>query len=280
MPVKNIECQIAEAQIARLLAGDSFSNEVLAELEDHIASCDGCRAHVSGKMVEEAPPETPVLEPEVRTPRPSINLLQAQFRPLLDDEPEAVEDPTPAPKPKAKPKPAGTQAVVQTPMQMPNAQNFWKPLAYSGALAVVLFAMSYLMKNPTAVFGEKAAAAVPAGPVEAKPKETNSTQPASTTPPEAPAPAEEPQFSVLLNGRTDTSEPVERPMATSVPVSAAPAEPTPRETTVSTPQSKPQPKPAAKPAPKAAKKPAVPKPKPRRKGGSLRFYDSEGRPLN
>ena len=30
MPVQNIECQIAQAQITRLLAGDTFSSEVLA----------------------------------------------------------------------------------------------------------------------------------------------------------------------------------------------------------------------------------------------------------
>lgn len=44
MSVANLECQIAQAQIARHLAGESLMPEVLADLEAHIESCASCAA--------------------------------------------------------------------------------------------------------------------------------------------------------------------------------------------------------------------------------------------
>lgn len=305
MPVQNIECQIAQAQITRLLAGDSFSNEVLAELETHIGECAECRAHVSNRrsaleaMVAEA-------DPQPATPRrsgaPQINLLTAQFKPgVPEPEPEAtISKPRPAqPKPENLVPAPVRQAVVETRREAPsNVQNFWKPLGYSCALAAVLFAMSYIMKNPTAIFGDKAvetlASPTSSTTTASKTSKTPSAKPAdpapkaSTTPPEATksAPAKDATSAAASAGAASTTE-ATKPASTkdAAPASEEPkpsiflhenaldTQPTERVASIGAPR--------IRHRARIHRRTATPhiRPEPRRARSTLHIYDADGRQI-
>jgi hypothetical protein len=43
MQVQNVECRLAQAQIARYLAGENLPDDTIQELERHLARCAGCR---------------------------------------------------------------------------------------------------------------------------------------------------------------------------------------------------------------------------------------------
>src|SRR5688572_1375339 len=47
MQVQNFECQIAQSQMARYLAGEAFSPEAVKQLNEHIAGCTSCKASLS-----------------------------------------------------------------------------------------------------------------------------------------------------------------------------------------------------------------------------------------
>src|SRR5579872_6837623 len=42
MPVKSVECQLAEMQIGRFVSGDSLSAEAVRQLDAHLAKCPNC----------------------------------------------------------------------------------------------------------------------------------------------------------------------------------------------------------------------------------------------
>lgn len=107
--MQNIECQLAQAQIARFLAGDTLPRDSIEGLQRHIAKCEECRAVAEENRVS--------LE----------NMLASQYVPSagdlpeldeepLDDpqalEPEAEPEPAPAPAPAPKPKKAAKPAPV------------------------------------------------------------------------------------------------------------------------------------------------------------------------
>jgi hypothetical protein len=62
MSVKNLECQIAKAQIGRYLAGDALSSEAVGQLEEHIAECDECQSRSERQASE------PCWEERIRPP--------------------------------------------------------------------------------------------------------------------------------------------------------------------------------------------------------------------
>jgi hypothetical protein len=199
-------------------------------------------------------------------------------RQTVAEEEETVQNPTPKQRkqsnqPKASQKPA--QAVN------PTVASFWKPLAYSGALALVLFGMSYLLKNPTTLFGEKAMTSLPATTNPAKSQDqANSTTTESTS---DGVDAEEP--TVFLTGDEPETEPIERP-ALVVADPASPDEAT--SETMTEPSSETPPVQAVKTQPKPiVSTPRVVKHKAKtrktgskvkhiRSSNSVKFYDTSG----
>jgi len=233
MQVQNIECQIAQAQIGRFVSGGALSPEALTQLEGHIGECAECETFLAERKAAlqailaggaKAAVEMPLQEPARSAGGPLARLreqLAAKVEPLEAREPK------------------------------PDRRTTLKPLILSGALALVLVAMSLLTKNPTALFGDKALPAAAAAPAltpaqDAKPAKTASPA-ASTTPPKA--------------------APISHPSPTTPPpaVESAAAKPSTRPAT---------PRPAAtQPAPKPA-------PKLRRPTGSIRVYDANGNPIS
>lgn len=51
MNLQNIECQLAQAQMNRYVAGDPLPEDTLQQLEKHLASCSDCRAVATEKKV-------------------------------------------------------------------------------------------------------------------------------------------------------------------------------------------------------------------------------------
>ncbi len=138
MPVKNVECQLAQAQLQRYMAGDQLTKEVLSSLEQHISSCEPCRA--DAKAVRERIKERSKTSTVAAVHMPVAPSKAAQLMQTLNlKTASALPDPRPAE--------AG-------------ARRNLKPLYYSGALALLLVGMTYL-NDPTKLFGGRADAAAP-----------------------------------------------------------------------------------------------------------------------
>ncbi|MEX2243461.1 MAG: hypothetical protein WD716_06395 [Fimbriimonadaceae bacterium] len=190
MQVKNIECQIAQAQLRRYLTGEEMPNNVVSELETHLKHCPECmdaaqtlRESLKGVLSRKIAGKP---EPKLPEPAPRRTETPVVQRPAEPEEPAQ----------------AATHAVVQTPADIlgqPDSDfkpanlkkgSNMKTLAYSGALALVLVLMSTVFKDPTMLFGPRASSIVPdtltvAGPAatdteptdEEKPPETNTVEP-------------------------------------------------------------------------------------------------------
>lgn len=290
MSVQNIECQIAQAQISRLLKNEPLGQAIMAELEAHVAACPDCQAFIiehnrSLDVVvgSEQPAKTKKTSRKSRKPEPEVEeAIQAN-----DEERLAFEKLF---RPKAH------KAAVETKRETTTVSSFWKPLAYSGALAAVLLAMSYVMKNPTAIFGERVIA-----PVSAEAKATDNDLPsnasndraveptppsaAQTNPSEGPVGTEEPTPTIMNVALTQDAEPIAReddPSPADAQVGSyvkAPAKPV----VSSEPQA---PKPAVTPRPRVTVR-TLNRSQHRRTvrhratkpSGSVQFYDANGRPL-
>jgi hypothetical protein len=139
MQLKNLECQLATAQISRYLSGDSLCEEAVAQLEGHISRCEDCRQQLSDRRAElmakltSKPSEGPD-EPE-RTLRTRFDLAEFIKSKVQTNRPVTAAIRTDSPKP----------------------PQFTKPALYSLALGAVLIGMSYASKNVGSVLGPKAA---------------------------------------------------------------------------------------------------------------------------
>ncbi len=189
MSVQNIECQIAQGQISRYLSGDSFPTTMVTELEKHIAECPQCQEIVNQKKamlqamlrmqgakpvkaVVEMPIEQELIEEELpkRAPR-SKPARQTLSQKLVDRIAEAHASQN-----------AGT-TVQREPSDKKN--TYGKPLMYSLALAAVMVGMSYVMKDPTRLFGDRVVAQ---GTAPAATVAGNSETPPAATPEPAQTP--------------------------------------------------------------------------------------------
>lgn len=260
---KNFVCQLVEAQMTRYLAGHPLSDEALAQLDQHIASCPECKAVLEAKKdailgVPAAP--TPTAKPG------------AKIQHALVDAPAAMAVAAAKPKPHhrrdggtANTKPR-TKWAVQ-----------WKPLALSVALAVVMVAMSLVAQNPTSVLGPKALSKLPEA---AKPAPV--PVPAATEPPVAEGPIEpapepgSPEFvgpDVPAAG-SPTFDTLAEYEASLEPASPPPAEPEPEPAAPVAAKPKPTPKPTVRRTP--VRRPA---PQPQNSRPTIRVYDAQGRPI-
>jgi hypothetical protein len=157
MRIQNIECQLAQGQLNRYLAGDPLSDTALTQLEAHFAECGECQAEVAMRRqtlesVASPSPMTPVATNEKPTAAsPVPRFLVDALRGKPDAKPKTVKPSTP------------THAVIHDERE-PAAQgsSMIKPLLYSVGLAGVLLAMTAIMKDPSRVFGARAEEVLPA----------------------------------------------------------------------------------------------------------------------
>lgn len=258
---KNFVCQLVEAQMTRYLAGHPLSDEALAQLDQHIASCPECKA------VLEAKKDAILGVPAAPTPpaKPGAKIQHA-----LVDAPAAMA--TAAPKRPNRPEGSTTAAKPRTKWAVQ-----WKPLALSVALAVVMVAMSLVAQNPTSVLGPKASSKLPEAakpapvPVPAATEQPVAEGPIEPVPepgspefigPDAPA-AGSPTFDTLAEYEASlepASPPPAEPEAEPVAPVAAKPKPTPKRTVRRTP----------------VRRPA---PQPQNSRPTIRVYDAQGRPI-
>jgi hypothetical protein len=217
MQVQNIECQIARAQLGRYLAGDGMAGEAVSQLEAHIAKCPDCKAAMQAKRASlEAAltTSTPKSHP-AHSAKPSrttgLNPSASRLAQALMAKAAAVEIAPPTP-----PKVAPTAAAAPAPAAKPVA---WKPIVYSGALAIVLIGMSYLSKND--LLGTKAGTGLPekAPVTSAAPKATPSPAPVATPSP-APNPSAAPVAKTKVVATPVATKPVETEKPVTKPVEA------------------------------------------------------------
>lgn len=166
MPVQNIECQLAQGQIARYLSGDSFPTAVVTELEKHIAECEHCQEIVAQKK---AMLQAMMRLQDAKPAKAVIQIAEEEE----EEEPETVVEEAPKAKAKEKAKPSRqslSQKLIERIAEAHETQSskaetvrepadkkkiFGKPLVYSVALAALMVGMSYVMKDPTRLFGDR-----------------------------------------------------------------------------------------------------------------------------
>ena len=178
MQVKNVECQIAQAQMRRYLAGEEMPQAIVSDLEAHLKGCADCMAAAQLERQSLASVLT--------------NRITGQSRKPASPGAPAPQSPIPfatklAPK-KLQPGKAAIQAPADI-LDTPDEQYAPKPkkrpinlktVAYSLGLALILVLMSTVMKDPTAIFGPRASEPNTDTPqIVADPAET--TPPTDTT---------------------------------------------------------------------------------------------------
>ncbi|MBX3118142.1 MAG: hypothetical protein KF784_03690 [Fimbriimonadaceae bacterium] len=277
MPVQNIECQIAQGQISRYLSGDSFPTAVVTELEKHIAECPNCQEIVNQKKsmlqamlrLQGAPAAKAVVEvledeeeaevkvSEVtRQPKPSRQTLSQK---LIDRIAQAHEE---------------QEKQVSTKREAFDKKKFFgKPLMYSLALAAVLVAMSYVMKDPTRLFGDRVVA-------------SSSSAALDQTPPPVAAPEEdttgttvEPE--ILGNTVSSVTDSIANAASAALATQTLPEQPATEPPTTEAPPKTVEPAAAkpttATPTPARKTQKRIPQRKPSSSG--IRVYDKDGNPI-
>ncbi|MCH8979393.1 MAG: zf-HC2 domain-containing protein [Armatimonadetes bacterium] len=156
MQVKNVECQIAQAQMRRYLAGEEMPLAIVSDLEAHLKGCADCMAAAQLERQSLASVLT--------------NRITGQSRRPASPAAPAPQSPIPfatklAPK-RLQPGKASIQAPIDIfdapdeqyapdPKKKKKSINL-KTVAYSLGLALILVLMSTVMKDPTAIFGPRA----------------------------------------------------------------------------------------------------------------------------
>ncbi len=181
MLVQTIECQIATVLMKRYLDGDELPQELIEDLEQHLKVCPGCKKILDNEKVSiedvlDGPQE----------PKSFIDRLRNTF--------------TKTPEPRALVTTHPNEAILAATQTInrstpPGLAAFKNPkvLVLSAGLAVVVIAMSTILKDPTRLLGPKA------GPIAAKTEEKSEDSSDHTEPtkkdPEAAADThkEEPQ---------------------------------------------------------------------------------------
>lgn len=136
--MQSIECLLTQAQVKRYLAGAEFSDDLLLSIERHLKACPDCMAEASRQreaLGGGAGETLAAVEPVAKTSL--IAKVKTAFAPRVVEEPLLAN-----PGQSGQPDPI---AVLKTP----------KNLILSGSLAVVLVAMSLMMRNPSSLFGPR-----------------------------------------------------------------------------------------------------------------------------
>lgn len=237
MQVKNIECQIAQAQLRRYLTGEEMPKGLVGDLEAHIKNCNECmaaaqhqRESLSGVLASKIMGKSPV-------PLDSTGGANAVIKKYTQ---KRETKQTVVPFEPAK-------AAVQTPLDILDTpdehfaskikkKKISKPsnvktIAYSVGLAVLLVLMSTVFKDPTSLFGPRASAnKQDTPPVESSEPVTKNPKAgtnAIVTPPATTENTEDTEAntdSSTDESTVDTTEATsEKPVSTSKPVEKKPA---------------------------------------------------------
>jgi len=290
MNTKDLECRLAQAQLARYVAGEELAAELVADLEAHIAECADCHAAVEARRR--------ILGQRLFRGEGFASQAPAESSVAPVVEPYAVVEMPAQPSERKSRLPAWMEGVlpVGSGMASGGVARKWRPLALSLLLSGVLIAMTAMAKNPNALFGERVAPTPGKGTAAAPPvgaQDRASTPPTSrsndrpaTHPSQGPNEAN-PSTATVAPGaasggstigspppnRTDPSLPANQARADEAHRSAANARPA-TERVGAPPRQGRQARPTSASGP-------VPNPARRRtraqdEVGSIRVYDSEG----
>ena len=290
MAAQTIECQLAQGQIGRYLAGTDMSHEAVSQLELHISECPQCSFFVEAKRAE--------LRRKAEANNAAVSVLDEakHIHPFARN----VTPPTEAMESlietiRAKATPQVEAKIVETQREPAIAKPIhWKMFAYSAALGAVLLGMSHFTSNPTALFGERAEKTTPtvvAGATEStaeKPKGIESTGIKATGDPFAQddaftPPVTESDSVNTVEPKADTTDPksvnTQNPAQPATPITT----PTPAKT-ITPARSKPRTsyrrrsatRRSARTPRRTNRRPA----QPADGGNSIRVYDSNGNPVS
>lgn len=300
----SLECELTRVQMKRYLGGEELPEPLMEELEQHVHACPSCRHYLDTQKLKLAAKLSGAKAEKIKAPQ----------------EPKGPKDSDVFHEPKQK---------LFTP----------KTLGLAAALALVLFAMSAVAKDPTLIFGRKASAAMASSekdqPVEDEDHDENHEEAEETST------TSKKKVGEIMTGETVRQELKEKeeadlakdeahsaPQKTADPgheshpePEAKKPDPAEHHVTKTAPEPKPEAKheekkapdlslviaengktkkePAPRPRPQAAtpkRAPAVtrkssprkvspkrsssPKPAPAKGSGSIKVYDSQGRPIN
>ncbi len=168
MQVQELECQIAQAQMGRYLSGEEMPTDMVEELEGHIAGCDRCREALQARRQSL---EMLLLEPTTiveapREPKRSKKSVKAAVSvPEETHVPAAFAGRPTQIVPDIN---LGGEERRETPTDF--LRKNVKTLAYSGLLALVLVVMSFFLREPTKLFGERVLPKLESNPVAPAPE--------------------------------------------------------------------------------------------------------------
>ncbi|MBS1720553.1 MAG: zf-HC2 domain-containing protein [Armatimonadetes bacterium] len=293
MAAESFECQIAQLQLNRYVAGESLSAETIRDLEAHLGDCPDCQQVLAEKreaLLEKAgvgkeAPAKKAAKPKATPPASKLGKAINAQRAVVSIEETEEDEPVVEEAPVTR---RATAARVQ-----PNLKLGLKPLGWSAALAAVLLAMSYAGKNASTWLGPKANQTTPAAESTPAPAPTAKPSPvASPTP--APVVAKKPEIkidptAIALMGEVGIPESIqntefpqtEAPTLTPVR-ETVPTEPVRTETTAKRTIKRNRTsirKARTKATARTTRRTPTKRAKTRAPKNSVRVYDSEGRPI-
>jgi hypothetical protein len=166
----SLECELTRVQMKRYLAGEELPEPLMEELEQHVHVCGSCRHYLDTQKLKLAAKLSGAKAEKVKAPV----------------EPKGPKDSDVFHAPKQK---------LFTP----------KTLGLAAALALVLFAMSAVAKDPTIIFGRKASTALSAGDKE-KPTDEQGTDEETTDPHEGEEDSSHKKVGEIMTGETVRKE--------------------------------------------------------------------------
>ena len=203
MQVQNVECRLAKVQIKRFLLGQELPPDVVRELEGHLRICNDCSEELE-KIRKEL------------SSYAEVRMRGSEPEPQIDPEPELDS----RPKPKRR---TVTQVLIDWMWPATDRpaneggpfQRYGKTVLLTIVLVAVMVAMGTVLKDPTLLFGDRAATSLGAGAAVAE---------TATEPPVAPPvdPAEDAEPGEISgmgtmgmaadgDGEEEAEEPVEEP---------------------------------------------------------------------
>lgn len=152
MQTQNIECQIAQAQLRRYLTGEDLPYALVADLEAHLKNCPSCmevarqkRDSLKGILVSEITGK-PHVQP---TPKAAPTMKAREIKQAIEQGKAVIQNP------------ADVFAMPDEAFKIEKRKKAKsgnsKTIIYSVCLATILVLMSTVFKDPTKLFGPRAA---------------------------------------------------------------------------------------------------------------------------
>lgn len=155
MNTKDLECRLAQAQLARYVAGEELAAELVADLEAHLAECAECHAAVEARRnvlaqrlfrgeAFASQPQSDSPSGDRIEPYAAVEMVARLHRRggWLQSWVEVLSQ-------------AGSRTASA------GSARKWRPLALSLLLSGLLIAMTAMAKNPNSLFGERVAPTTP-----------------------------------------------------------------------------------------------------------------------